>query len=455
MQAFTQRNASVLQRRGIEPNETNLYTTHFLGVGGGPRFLEGLQQNPDAPASAYVDQAAINANPEIFLRPDGSIRTAREVYANFAGSHGGGQQAQGQQQGQMQPPTRITRMMQSANPAVQQRGIQEYQAWEQQQQAAMQPRDPVTLSAGATLFDPNTNQPIFTAPRAEESTPSSVREYEFARTQGYEGTFAEFQQEQRRAGATSIKMPGQERSFSSAAGTGVAERVFTALDDAQTQQSRLADYERIGQLLNDPSVYTGTGGASIANLKRLGSTLLGLEGLEGVSNVDAAERIRTSLFAGFRQEMLRGATSNADREFIRAIPPNVADSDEGIRLTVELQRRAASAARKRAEILSDMVQQAPDGNLTLQDWTRYQEKAAEIDAFRPEDLERAMRVARQNASQSGPLAGIPSNLISRLPEEGQQLALDGSLTRDEVIQIMVNEGLISQSKAMQLMEAPQ
>ena len=38
------------------------------------------------------------------------------------------------------------------------------------------------------------------------ATPSSIQEYNFAKSQGYKGTFAEFQQEQRRAGATQVNV---------------------------------------------------------------------------------------------------------------------------------------------------------------------------------------------------------------------------------------------------------
>src|SRR5690606_37031869 len=110
-----------------------------------------------------------------------------------------------------------------------------------------------------------------------------------------------------------------------------------------------------------PDVYTGVGGETVNTLKRLGSTLLGIEGIEGVADAEAANRVRDAMFAGFRQEMLSGATSNSDREFIRAIPPNITDSAEGIQLLIEMQRKASDAAQLRAELLQDIVDRSPDG----------------------------------------------------------------------------------------------
>lgn len=61
---------------------------------------------------------------------------------------------------------------------------------------------PIKLGAGDTLFDPQTLKPVASNPKAEEQ-PSSVREYMFARLQGYAGTFDQWDKERRRAGAAS------------------------------------------------------------------------------------------------------------------------------------------------------------------------------------------------------------------------------------------------------------
>jgi hypothetical protein len=46
----------------------------------------------------------------------------------------------------------------------------------------------------------------YRAPAKPEAMPSAVREYEYARQQGYQGTFQQFQLEQRRAGASSTSV---------------------------------------------------------------------------------------------------------------------------------------------------------------------------------------------------------------------------------------------------------
>lgn len=54
---------------------------------------------------------------------------------------------------------------------------------------------------GGTLFDVDANKPIYTAPK-EKSAPAAVQEYEYARSQGYKGSFDQWEHSRRRAGAS-------------------------------------------------------------------------------------------------------------------------------------------------------------------------------------------------------------------------------------------------------------
>lgn len=48
------------------------------------------------------------------------------------------------------------------------------------------------LGAGTTVFDPEKREPIYTAPK-ERELPSAVQEYEYAKTQGFPGTFQDWE----------------------------------------------------------------------------------------------------------------------------------------------------------------------------------------------------------------------------------------------------------------------
>ena len=74
--------------------------------------------------------------------------------------------------------------------------------------SAMQPKEsaPIKLGAGDSLIDPATFKPLFTAPAKAEALPSSVREYQFAQSQGYKGTFEQFELARKRASASSMSV---------------------------------------------------------------------------------------------------------------------------------------------------------------------------------------------------------------------------------------------------------
>lgn len=65
---------------------------------------------------------------------------------------------------------------------------------------------PVNVAAGGSLVDPSTGKPVYTAP-ANPTT--SQQEYEYAKSQGYKGSFQQYQIEMKRAGATTVNLGAQ------------------------------------------------------------------------------------------------------------------------------------------------------------------------------------------------------------------------------------------------------
>lgn len=70
---------------------------------------------------------------------------------------------------------------------------------------AMRNPQAAPIEVGGVLLDGRTYQPIFDSRQQKEpDLPSEVRQYEYARGQGYQGSFADWQLDQRRAGATTV-----------------------------------------------------------------------------------------------------------------------------------------------------------------------------------------------------------------------------------------------------------
>ena len=89
--AFASRNGRQLEEAlGRKPKEGELYIAHFLGASGARDLISLAQQNPDAKAASYFDDAA-SANRSVFFDKAGRARSASEVYSNLTGAFGKGE----------------------------------------------------------------------------------------------------------------------------------------------------------------------------------------------------------------------------------------------------------------------------------------------------------------------------------------------------------------------------
>lgn len=68
---------------GREPTDGELYMAHFLGTGGGPRFVLAAIQDPKGSPAASVDAGSIAANKPVFYGPDGKLLTNAQVMLNM------------------------------------------------------------------------------------------------------------------------------------------------------------------------------------------------------------------------------------------------------------------------------------------------------------------------------------------------------------------------------------
>lgn len=73
---------------------------------------------------------------------------------------------------------------------------------------------PIEVAAGGSIVTKQNDgsyKPAFTAPQKPESTPSGIQEYEYAKGQGFKGTFEQYQLQMKRAGAGQVNLPAGYR----------------------------------------------------------------------------------------------------------------------------------------------------------------------------------------------------------------------------------------------------
>lgn len=72
---------------------------------------------------------------------------------------------------------------------------------------------PIKLGQGETLLNPDNFTPLYSAPTKPEATPSAIQEYEYAKKQGYGGTFEQWDTARKRAGASSVSVNTGQKGF--------------------------------------------------------------------------------------------------------------------------------------------------------------------------------------------------------------------------------------------------
>lgn len=186
-------------------------------------------------------------------------------------------------------------------------------------------------------------------PEAPAASPTSIQEYEYAVRQGFKGTFAQFQQEQRRAGATNVSVGGAQvsidpnKKLGDTLGSGVGEFITNSHNAALTGQSTLGTVSQIRNSLGN--AITGPFADQRAFLARLQSGL-------GLAPAETPERLADTrrVIQGLAQAELnaaqamkgQGSLTENEREIIRRAAAGTIDmSPTEIRSLVDVMERAA------------------------------------------------------------------------------------------------------------------
>lgn len=205
------------------------------------------------------------------------------------------------------------------------------------------------LPEGGTLvrggFGGGTGQTIQGAPKE----PTEYKEYLKAKEGGFQGSFFDYQQALKRAGATNVTV-STEKSYGSAFGQGLAKTDLDLYTQAQKAPEMLSNVQSTKKLLDSGKVYTGFGAGAKLDLARAGSAL-------GVTGKDTNEIIANTqqLFANRAQTTLDAISSsglgsgqgfsNKDREFLEAARlGNITYDKETLKRQLDLEERVARAS---------------------------------------------------------------------------------------------------------------
>lgn len=220
-----------------------------------------------------------------------------------------------------------------------QNAIREDQNWRARQQyeqelLAQDPLRQLQLQKGQLELEQMRN------PQPKET--DEIREYNFARSQGFEGTFADFKQQMKKAGATNVTTNvGEGDKFYENLDKKNAE-TFAAMSDSGTQaRAKLAQIDRLeGLMANAPQ-------GAVGALKQAA----GEWGIptEGLSDIQAASALLEKMVPEQRAPGT-GPMSDADIKMFRASLPRILNQPGGNQLIFQTMRGIAQYEMQMGEI---------------------------------------------------------------------------------------------------------
>lgn len=176
--------------------------------------------------------------------------------------------------------------------------------------------------------------------------PTSIQEYEYARSQGFTGTFGDWEQANRKASANNVSVnTGEGDKFYENLDRKNAERFATLSDGGQDARSRIAQLDQLGTLLQQsPS------GAEARVKMLLGDFGVNTDGLDSLQATQALiERMVPA-----QREPGSGPMSDADIAGFRRSLPRVINQPGGNELILGTAKAIAQYDIQRGEI-ADMV----------------------------------------------------------------------------------------------------
>lgn len=286
--------AGVSPTASVSPAQSNLLAQNDLALGGSlsPTGTSPVAQAlsgyfPDAPTmQQQTPQGMGGINPAVIqaLSNPYASQQERKIAGMLLGQQMEQAQAQ-QQQAQLMEQRQATAQTLGINPAL----AGDSDAWKASIEQATRNRNTVTV--GNTVYDANTGQPVI---QGQGDPTSDIQNYEYARNNGFQGSFADYQQQVKRAGATTVdarqmgNIPpgyqvqyneqGQPISMSPLPGSPdfiKAQKEREAFEKGKVSQERTSqvvtqDIDRAMDLI-DKSPFTTTGVAGTA-LSKLGGT---------------------------------------------------------------------------------------------------------------------------------------------------------------------------------------
>lgn len=376
-EVLTQENARVLQSAGIPVNDGTVYATHVLGAKDGPNVLNAA---PETPMTSLVGPEVIAANPQFANMNAGQ-------FAQWAGSKISG--AAGQGRGMEQPASQQevkarglrgmsgqTIALLMSSPATREIATKLLSA-EPKGKYSM-----VTLPDGTLAQQDSASGEIKVISKSEKNKPTTdIQEYNFAKEQGFPGTYLDFvrakkgkgtmlrvdpdtgeivfsQGDVESMGGRDAAVMGRETSKADAAMLKDERELARGADDMESLANQLEGViGRVG--------YTGPGGDLYGRVDDVLGVLPGNTGARG-----AFRSLSMDAQLAMTQKT-KGAITDREMGMFREAVPNLSQTPEGNQQIVKVMRGAARRVKARAVFMEEYLSRNKSLSKAQSSWNRY------------------------------------------------------------------------------------
>lgn len=145
---------------------------------------------------------------------------------------------------------------------------------------------------------------------------------------------------------------GGERGFDKTVGEEYGKRFVGLQDDEKSARRAINALNIMERSMEDPNFYSGTGSGTVTTLKRA-ARALGIEGADGIDSMEAFNAMAKQAALDSMGGSLGTGFSNADRDFVEGQVPTLANTPEGNRLLIDIQKKIAERKVQVAALARD------------------------------------------------------------------------------------------------------
>lgn len=228
------------------------------------------------------------------------------------------------------------------------------------------PADYKVVGDALVSVGPQGVKEAYRAPQKPAAVPSAIQEYEYAKGQGYRGTFEQWDTARKRAGATNVTVPvNTAKPFLTTIAEGLGKNIDTSLANAQAAIPAIQTAQTLRQAVDSGKLIAGPG----STFRVLGLQVGQMLGVGGKDGAEVLANTRTAIQSMAKAELDaaaqmkgQGQITEAERSIIKRAAAGDIDSLTApeIRLLSEGMEKTARFKIKQHQANVQRLGQMPD-----------------------------------------------------------------------------------------------